>query len=1133
VNTRAWAYIWVTFGVAALLVLQAAVSGEPSHPDWLLIEVLFGLAIAAQLFRVEAPNHVLFYATPIFFFAGTLLLNPLLLFLLIALPHLAELVKERLSGSDYLKSWYLQPFNVAMFWIAARSAQGLYALLLTRATSSSGWELVAVIMAALLFVLFNHTMLGVALVLGRGVSWTESGILDGASFLSDFVLLCVGIIFAEMWMLKPWFVLPALAPVALLYQALMIPKLKREAETDAKTGLYNARHFTETFESELDRARRFDRPLAVIMADLDHLREINNTHGHLAGDAVLVGVARTIHATVRDYDVAARFGGEEFALLLPEVDEEQARALGERLRQAIEGKTFNVQTSSAPLRASMSLGVACYPFDGRTTTELLQAADTAVYAAKNAGRNRVVCTSDLPDMDHAPGRQSQPVLGAVSAPAPLPTPAAPEVSMPDEHAGDVAIRSWLQGAYLALVILTGMSALLIGVLTSSGASPAVVGLLALLGALAELLEVDLFGQGTLSVSVGIAFTAALLSGMEGLACVSGVIALIHHVRQRRGVNQVYRALFNWSVHILAGLVVVVAVSAQHLPLDAGNLSRLVPTALGAALAYFAIETGLIATAVAFARGEGPARTWRAHYRWLLPHYVVLCLMGLALSISFTELGLTGVLVFAFPLLMMHFVQRQYVLQSRENVRALQRLNRDLVRAALHDHLTGLGNERAFQEALRREVQASAARKVPLTLARINVDEFRSVNEESGRRHGDSMLVEVAALLTATPTLHQAFRLVADDFAVILPSASLSEAAKILEAFRSQVPGRLAGTTVSTGLSGVELGDRDADLINEQAVRALREAKRRVRNAVVSFADIRDSALVTSWAQAQGVRKLLTAKTVDVAFQPIWDIDHGSILGYEALARPDAAFGLVGPEEAFDVATRIGRARELDAVCRDAILKRACELPARARLFMNLAPESLEHDGLRGVDLVDAVKRAGLTPRQVVLELTERSIVRPDAVVRQAHRLREYGFAFALDDTGAGNAGLGVLSQLQVDYVKVDRSVVSHAITDQGARAVLAGIFALAHEMGAYVIAEGIETVEMLELVRDMSEMLSGSRSRGGRGVQGYLLGAPSMTLGLTNAGQPLPLMAALRLGRRHGSRASMAAEGFETLAAGW
>jgi EAL domain-containing protein (putative c-di-GMP-specific phosphodiesterase class I) len=331
---------------------------------------------------------------------------------------------------------------------------------------------------------------------------------------------------------------------------------------------------------------------------------------------------------------------------------------------------------------------------------------------------------------------------------------------------------------------------------------------------------------------------------------------------------------------------------------------------------------------------------------------------------------------------------------------------------------------------------------------------------------------------------------------------------------------------------VELDDAESDLLNEQAVKALIEAKRRGRDATVSFEEIRDQALVASWAQAQSVRKLLSERQIQVAFQPIWDIDTGTILGYEALARPDMEYGLVGPQEAFDVATRIGRARELDEVCRVAILARARELPRNAKLFVNIAPESLEHESLSGADLARSVVSAGFDPEQVVLELTERSIVRPDTMVRQAHMLRTFGFKLALDDTGAGNAGLGVLSQLQVDYVKVDRAVVNHAGSDQAARAVLAGIFALAREMGAYVIAEGIETVDMLELVRDMSDALF-TGSRGGRGVQGFLLGAPSNSLPAKDSPDQSFPIAAARLGRKIGSTLPVPESDAQPVVVGW
>ncbi len=339
-NRQSWLYVSGVYAVATVLAIQAALTSRQLHPNWLAVEILFALAISAQLFKVAAPNHVLFYATPIFFFAGTILLGPLLLFALVVAAHLAEWARERWTGSEYLSAWYLQPFNIAMFWIAGRAAQEVYELFTGRVTPGAGSGLAVIMAGAFVYVLLNHCMLGFALVLARGVTWTESGILDTSSFISDFTLLCVGTTVAVLWTSHPWFVLPALAPIAMMYQALMVPKLKQEAETDGKTGLTNARHFATLFASELDRAQRFDRPLAVIMADLDLLREINNAHGHLTGDAVLVGIADVIRATVRDYDVAARFGGEEFVILLPEADEDGARIVADRVREAVEKSYF-------------------------------------------------------------------------------------------------------------------------------------------------------------------------------------------------------------------------------------------------------------------------------------------------------------------------------------------------------------------------------------------------------------------------------------------------------------------------------------------------------------------------------------------------------------------------------------------------------------------------------------------------------------------------------------------------------------------------------------------------------------------------------------------------------------------------
>jgi diguanylate cyclase (GGDEF)-like protein len=248
-----------------------------------------------------------------------------------------------------------------------------------------------------MFVAVNHTLLGIALVLARGKRWRETGMLAPETVLSDMVLLLLGYVVAVLWELNPWLILPALSPLVLMYRALKVPALEHEAQTDSKTGLLNPRYFNRRFEAEFARMQRFHRPLALIMADLDYLRTVNNTYGHQAGDVVIAGIGRIIADTIREYDFAGRFGGEEYAVVLPETTAQQANQIAERIRSAIEAANFTVTTSPEPIKVTMSLGVACIPGAAQTVAELTEEADAAVYRAKANGRNRVAGAPEAPE----------------------------------------------------------------------------------------------------------------------------------------------------------------------------------------------------------------------------------------------------------------------------------------------------------------------------------------------------------------------------------------------------------------------------------------------------------------------------------------------------------------------------------------------------------------------------------------------------------------------------------------------------------------------------------------------------------------------------------------------------------------
>jgi len=161
------------------------------------------------------------------------------------------------------------------------------------------------------------------------------------------------------------------------------------AVTDGLTGLNNHRFFQSFFERELNRARRYNHPLSLVMVDIDHFKKINDTLGHPVGDRVLKEVARLLHEQARDVDLAARYGGEEFMLVLPETKKAEAQMLAERIRSAVEKNRFDDEITKGVGKVTISLGVSGFPEDGSEKNEIIDKVDKALYRAKAGGRNQV------------------------------------------------------------------------------------------------------------------------------------------------------------------------------------------------------------------------------------------------------------------------------------------------------------------------------------------------------------------------------------------------------------------------------------------------------------------------------------------------------------------------------------------------------------------------------------------------------------------------------------------------------------------------------------------------------------------------------------------------------------------------
>ena len=181
-------------------------------------------------------------------------------------------------------------------------------------------------------------------------------------------------------------------PAAVLHlriqKALEHARTRRLASTDGLTGMYNHRTFQERLSQEIARADRYSRPLSVLIIDVDHFKVYNDTYGHPQGDIVLQDLARLLQEMSRTSDTVARWGGEEFAIILPETDSVGAQKIGQRLCEQMERYPFPGQELMPGGTLTISIGVATYA-SASSKEALLQAADTALYAAKREGRNRV------------------------------------------------------------------------------------------------------------------------------------------------------------------------------------------------------------------------------------------------------------------------------------------------------------------------------------------------------------------------------------------------------------------------------------------------------------------------------------------------------------------------------------------------------------------------------------------------------------------------------------------------------------------------------------------------------------------------------------------------------------------------
>ena len=460
------------------------------------------------------------------------------------------------------------------------------------------------------------------ITLARGHSLREAGVFSFESLSTDFILATLGLAVAAFWHLNPWLIPFAVAPLLLIHRSLAIPQLQAEARVDPKTGLYNARHFAVV---DAGGARPRAALRAADVADHGRPRPAARHQQHLrpsrrrrrARAASRRSSASSCATTTCRRGSAARSSRSSCRRRR----REQAFEIADRIRRAVAARRFEVETSSEPIRATISMGVAGFPRDGDDANELVHQADLAVYRAKLQGRNRVLDASDEPLLAQPDKRAPRLVVAAAQDERARPAARRPRPrSSPRSSAARPRART--RRAAPRFLSVPRRLALLVGLVgvarhgrrrrsarssatrpTSSASSRSSSS-----SALGQVLSLEVEETGSISVSAVGALAAAAIIGPRAALALAVTMSAVEWSARRAVFHQL---LFNVGALSLASLAAA-AVFSVHLGGAASERRSSSPRASLAGLVYFVVNMGLVSIAVGVEGRESPlARLARA------------------------------------------------------------------------------------------------------------------------------------------------------------------------------------------------------------------------------------------------------------------------------------------------------------------------------------------------------------------------------------------------------------------------------------------------------------------------------------------------------------------------------------------
>ena len=432
-----------------------------------------------------------------------------------------------------------------------------------------------------------------------------------------------------------------------------------------------------------------------------------------------------------------------------------------------------------------------------------------------------------------------------------------------------------------------------------------------------------------------------------------------------------------------------------------------------------------------------------------------------------------------------------VMMQLEDVTARREAELELANRALHDGLTGAPNRFLTRQWLASALEDHRDGRVGVLYC--DLDRFKVVNDSLGHAAGDSLLVQVAERLRGPLRPEDLLgRVGGDEFVMVLEGvdtpAELAEvAARLAQALDE--PFELGGHRHAMTLSlGGTLGSYPdtADDVLMRADMALLRAKRLGRARYEAFDPVTDRVATRADLQLEDdLRSSLDADQLRAYYQPIVMLGDLAVVGHEALVRWEhPAHGLLQPEQFLELAESSGLIRPLgwwmlSQACQDAA-NGSGGLTQEGWVAVNASPSQLARPGV-AADVTRALVASGLRPERLHLEITETALITASATLaRELRELSELGVRIALDDFGTGYSSLSLLRQFPVDLVKIDRSFIEPVLSERSAYAIVKAVLSMCRDMGLPTVAEGIETTQQLDLLRELG------CSHG----QGYLFGRP-------------------------------------------